>query len=46
MGKGSDAMSDVYAKVGWAEKHLADLMDLAHDYLQPGGGDERALGTS
>jgi hypothetical protein len=44
MSKGSDAMSDVYAKLGWAEKHLADLMDLTHDYLRPGGGDERPLG--
>lgn len=37
-------MSDVYAKLRWAEKHLADLMDLAHEYLRPGGGDERPLG--
>lgn len=37
-------MSDVYAKLGWAEKHLADLMDLAHEYLRPGGGDERPIG--
>jgi hypothetical protein len=44
MSNGSDAMRDVYAKLGWAEKHLADLMDLAQDYLQPGGGDERPLG--
>jgi hypothetical protein len=44
MSKGSDAMSDVYSKLDWAEKHLADLMDLAQDYLRPGGGDERPLG--
>jgi hypothetical protein len=37
-------MSDVYAKLRWAEKHLADLMDLAHEYLRPGGGDERPRG--
>jgi hypothetical protein len=34
----------VYAKLGWAEKHLADFMDLGRDYLRPGGGDERPLG--
>jgi hypothetical protein len=34
----------VYAKLCWAEKHLADLMDMAHDYLLPGGGDKRPLG--
>jgi hypothetical protein len=44
MSTGSDAMRDVYAKLGWAEKHLADLMGLGHDYLQPGGGDRRPLG--
>jgi hypothetical protein len=37
-------MCDVYAKLRWAEKHLADLMDLAHEYFRPGGGDERPLG--
>src|SRR5829696_2926956 len=46
MTNGSDAMSDVYAKLSRAEKHLADLMDLAHDYLRPGGGDERPLGIA
>jgi hypothetical protein len=42
----TDVMSDVYAKLGWAEKHLAHLMDLAHDYLRPGSGDERPLGIT
>jgi len=44
MSKGTDAMRDVYSKLEWAEKHLADLMDLGQDYLRPGGGDERPLG--
>jgi hypothetical protein len=44
MSKGSDAMRDVYAKLAWAEEHLAELMGLAHDYLRPAGGDERPLG--
>jgi hypothetical protein len=44
MSRGSDAMRDVYAKLRWAENHLADLMELARDYLRPGGGDERPLG--
>jgi hypothetical protein len=39
-------MRDAYAKLGWAEKHLDDLMRLAHDYLQPGGGDKRPLGIT
>lgn len=38
------AMTDVYAKLAWAEKHLADLMSLGQAYLRPGGGDERPLG--
>ena len=46
MSNGSDAMSDVYAKLRWAEKHLADYMDLGADYLRPGGGDERPLGIA
>lgn len=37
-------MRDVYAKLAWAEKHLADLMSLGRHYLRPGGGDERPLG--
>jgi hypothetical protein len=41
---GSDAMRDVYDKLAWAEKHLADLMSLGRDYPRPGGGDDRPLG--
>jgi hypothetical protein len=41
---GGDGMRDVYAKLAWAEKHLADLMSLAREYLRPGGGDDRPLG--
>lgn len=41
---GNDAMRDVHAKLRWAENHLAQLMELANDYLRPGGGDERPLG--
>src|SRR4051794_25149046 len=37
-------MGDVYAKLAWADKHLADLMSLGRDHLRPGGGDERPLG--
>jgi hypothetical protein len=39
-------MRDVYAKLSWAEKHVDDLMALGHDYLQPGGGNERPLGIT
>ena len=44
MSQGNDAMCDVYAKLEWAEKHLAEIMTLAREYLRPGGGDERPLG--
>jgi hypothetical protein len=44
MSKGSDAVADVNSKLDWAEKHLADLMHLAQEYLRPGGGDARPLG--
>lgn len=37
-------MTDVYAKLAWAEKHLAKLMSLAQEYLRPGGGGDRPLG--
>ena len=37
-------MSDVYAKLEWAEKHLAEIVSLAREYLRPGGGDDRPLG--
>jgi hypothetical protein len=37
-------MRDVYAKLAWAEKHLAALMSLARDYLRLCGGDDRPLG--
>lgn len=39
-------MKDVYVKLAWAEKHLAELMSLAQDYLRPGGDDERPLGIT
>lgn len=37
-------MRDVYAKLKWAEEHLAEIMSLAQEYLRPGGGDDRPLG--
>jgi hypothetical protein len=37
-------MRDVYAKLKWAEKHLAEMMSLARGYLRPGGGDDRPIG--
>jgi hypothetical protein len=37
-------MRDVYAKLEWAEEHVAELMSLAREYLRPGGGDDRPLG--
>jgi hypothetical protein len=39
-------MSDVYAKLGWAKKHIEDLTKLGEDYLRLGGGDERPLGIT
>jgi hypothetical protein len=45
MSRGTDAMSDVYAKLRWAEKHQADLMAVGHEYLRADGGDERPLGV-
>lgn len=37
-------MRDVYAKLTWAETHLANIIDVAEEYLRPGGGDDRPLG--
>jgi hypothetical protein len=37
-------MGDVYAKLEWADEHVAELMNLAREYLRPGGGDDRPLG--
>lgn len=44
MSNSCDAMSDVYAKLDWADQHLAELVELGRDFLRPGGGDERPLG--
>src|SRR4051812_19530728 len=46
MSRGSDAMRDVYAKLGWAKTHVVELTKLGEDYLRPGGGDERPLGVA
>jgi hypothetical protein len=44
MSRSCDALSDVYAKLDWADEHLADLVELGRAFLRPGGGDERILG--
>jgi hypothetical protein len=44
MSNSCDAMSDVYAKLDWADQHVAELVELGRDFLRPGGGDERPLG--
>ena len=44
MSHGNDAMSDVYAKLAWAEKHLEDITSLGGEYLLPGDDDDRPLG--
>jgi hypothetical protein len=41
---GSDALSDVYAKLDWATKRHDDMQRLFEDFAKPGGGDERPYG--
>jgi hypothetical protein len=44
MSKGTDALSDAYAKLDWATRHHEQMNALFSDYAKPGGGDERPVG--
>jgi hypothetical protein len=44
--RGSDALSDVYAKLDWASRHHDDIQRQFADFAKPGGGDERPYGIT
>jgi hypothetical protein len=41
---GSDALTDVYAKLNWATNRHEEMMVIFEEYAKPGGGDERPIG--